>query len=168
MAALGDKMRDPVLVTGAAGFIGFHMTERLLSQGRRVIGLDIVNSYYDPRLKESRLEILTRHSNFAFTKLDLTDRTAIKLLFEQHRFPAVVHLAAQAGVRYSLDHPHAYVDANLEVLSTFWKAATTAANISYSHPRRRSMAQTRNCRSRCGTTSITRSASMPRRKRPTN
>jgi UDP-glucuronate 4-epimerase len=114
MAALGDKMRDPVLVTGAAGFIGFHMAERLLSQGRRVIGLDIVNSYYDPRLKESRLEILRRHSNFAFAKLDLTDRTAIKSLFEQHRFPVVVHLAAQAGVRYSLDHPHAYVDANLE------------------------------------------------------
>src|SRR5437879_13126045 len=98
MAALGEKMRDPVLVTGAAGFIGFHMAERLLSQGRRVIGLDIVNSYYDPRLKESRLEILTRHSNFAFTKLDLTDRTAIKSLFEQHRFPTVVHLAAQAEI----------------------------------------------------------------------
>ena len=78
-------MRDPVLVTGAAGFIGFHMAERLLSQGRRVIGLDIVNSYYDPRFKESRLEILRRHSNFAFAKLDLTDRTAIKSLFEQHR-----------------------------------------------------------------------------------
>lgn len=75
-------MRDPVLVTGAAGFIGFHMTERLLSQGRRVIGLDIVNSYYDPRLKESRLEILTRHSNFAFTKLDLTDLCVPKTLSE--------------------------------------------------------------------------------------
>jgi UDP-glucuronate 4-epimerase len=114
MAALGDKMREPVLVTGAAGFIGFHMAERLLSQGRRVVGLDSVNNYYDPRLKEARLEILRRHSNFAFAKLDLTDRTAIKSLFEQHRFPDVVHLAAQAGVRYSLDHPHAYVDANLE------------------------------------------------------
>ena len=101
-------MRDPVLVTGVAGFIGFHVAERLLSEGRRVVGLDSVNNYYDPRLKEARLEILRPHSNFAFTKLDLADRAAIKSLFEQHQFPIVVHLAAQAGVRYSLDHPHAY------------------------------------------------------------
>jgi UDP-glucuronate 4-epimerase len=114
MAALGDMMRDPVLVTGAAGFIGFHVAERLLSEGRRVVGLDNVNSYYDPRLKEARLHTLKRHSNFAFARLDLTDRLAVKSLFEQHRFPVVVHLAAQAGVRYSLDHPHAYVDANLD------------------------------------------------------
>src|SRR5262249_41302764 len=114
MAALGDKMRDPVLVTGAAGFIGFHVAERLLSQGRRVIGLDSVNNYYDPRLKEARLEILRRHSSFAFANLEINERAAFKSLFELHRFPVVVHLAAQAGVRYSLDHPHAYVDANLE------------------------------------------------------
>jgi UDP-glucuronate 4-epimerase len=107
-------MRDPVLVTGAAGFIGFHVTEHLLRQGRRVVGLDSVNSYYDPRLKEARLEILRQHSGFSFAKLDLTDRAAVKSLFEQHRFPLVIHLAAQAGVRYSLDHPHAYVDSNLE------------------------------------------------------
>jgi UDP-glucuronate 4-epimerase len=107
-------MREPVLVTGTAGFIGFHVAERLLSAGRRVVGLDNVNSYYDPQLKEARLDILRRHSNFDFTKLDLVDRSAITSLFEQHRFPIVVHLAAQAGVRYSLDHPHAYVDANLE------------------------------------------------------
>jgi UDP-glucuronate 4-epimerase len=106
-------MRDPVLVTGAAGFIGFHVAERLLSEGRRVVGLDSVNSYYDPRLKEARLHTLKRHSNFAFARLDLTDRLAVKSLFQQHQFPVVVHLAAQAGVRYSLDHPHAYVDANL-------------------------------------------------------
>jgi UDP-glucuronate 4-epimerase len=107
-------MRDTVLVTGAAGFIGFHVAQRLLSEGREVVGLDIVNSYYDPKLKEARLYILKRHSSFTFVKLDLTDRTAMKALFEQHRFPLVVHLAAQAGVRYSLEHPHAYVDANLE------------------------------------------------------
>ena len=107
-------MRDPVLVTGAAGFIGFHVTEHLLRQGRRVVGLDSVNSYYDPRLKEARLEILRQHSQFSFAKLDLTDRAGVKSLFEQHRFPLVIHLAAQAGVRYSLDHPHAYVDSNLE------------------------------------------------------
>ncbi|MCK1422378.1 NAD-dependent epimerase [Bradyrhizobium sp. 182] len=105
---------DPPLVTGAAGFIGFHVSQRLLVAGRKVIGLDIVNDYYDPRLKEARLEILKRHPNFTFVKLDLTDRAGIKSLFAEYRFPVVVHLAAQAGVRYSLEHPHAYVDANLE------------------------------------------------------
>jgi UDP-glucuronate 4-epimerase len=107
-------MRDAVLVTGAAGFIGFHVARRLLSEGREVVGLDVVNSYYDPKLKEARLDILKRQPNFTFAKLDLTDRAAVKALFEKHRFPVVVHLAAQAGVRYSLEHPHAYVDANLE------------------------------------------------------
>ncbi|MGY4420452.1 UDP-glucuronate 4-epimerase [Bradyrhizobium sp. JR6.1] len=86
----------------------------LLAAGRKVVGLDIVNDYYDPRLKEARLEILKRDPNFTFVKLDLTDRAGIKSLFAEHRFPVVVHLAAQAGVRYSLEHPHAYVDANLE------------------------------------------------------
>ncbi|MCP1750201.1 NAD-dependent epimerase [Bradyrhizobium elkanii] len=105
---------DTPLVTGAAGFIGFHVTQRLLAAGRKVVGLDIVNDYYDPRLKEARLEILKRDPNFTFVKLDLTDRAGIKSLFAQYRFPVVVHLAAQAGVRYSLEHPHAYVDANLE------------------------------------------------------
>ena len=106
--------QNAVLVTGAAGFIGFHVAQRLLSAGREVVGLDIVNNYYDPKLKEARLEILKRHSNFTFVKLDLADRAATKSLFEQHRFPVVIHLAAQAGVRYSLENPHAYVDANLE------------------------------------------------------
>src|SRR5580698_7997085 len=103
-----------VLVTGAAGFIGFHVAQRLLSEGRAVVGLDTLNSYYDPKLKEARLDILKRDPNFSFVKLDLADRAATKLLFEQHRFPVVVHLAAQAGVRYSLENPHAYMDANLE------------------------------------------------------
>ena len=103
-----------VLVTGAAGFIGFHVAQRLLRDGRTVVGLDIVNDYYDPRLKEARLEILQRDSRFSLVRLNLTDRAAIKALFAQYRFPIVIHLAAQAGVRYSLQHPHAYVDANLE------------------------------------------------------
>jgi UDP-glucuronate 4-epimerase len=108
-------MSDPaVLVTGAAGFIGFHVAQRLSSAGRDVVGLDIVNDYYDPKLKQARLDILKRQSNFSFVKLDLADRASTKKLFEQYRFPVVIHLAAQAGVRYSLDHPHAYVDANLE------------------------------------------------------
>ena len=107
-------MSDTMLVTGAAGFIGFHVAQRLLAAGRKVVGLDIVNSYYDPKLKEARLEILRRDPNFVFEKLDLTDRAAVKSLFAQHRFPIVIHLAAQAGVRYSLENPHAYIDANIE------------------------------------------------------
>ena len=106
--------RNAVLVTGAAGFIGFHVAERLLSGGREVVGLDIVNNYYDPRLKEARLDILGRHPNFSFVKLDLADRATTKSLFAQHRFHVVVHPAAQAGVRYSLENPHAYMDANIE------------------------------------------------------
>jgi UDP-glucuronate 4-epimerase len=103
-----------VLVTGAAGFIGFHVAQRLLRDGHAVVGLDIVNDYYDPKLKEARLEILQGDSRFSLVRLDLTDRAAMKSLFAQYRFPIVVHLAAQAGVRYSLQHPHAYVDANME------------------------------------------------------
>jgi UDP-glucuronate 4-epimerase len=108
-------MSDPaVLVTGAAGFIGFHVAQRLLSAGHSVVGLDSVNDYYDPRLKQARLDILKRDSNFTFVKLDLANRASTKLLFEQRGFAIVIHLAAQAGVRHSLDHPHAYVDANFE------------------------------------------------------
>src|SRR4029079_15850415 len=103
-----------VLVTGAAGFIGFHVAQRLLRDGRTVVGLDIVNNYYDPGLKRARLEILQRESRFTHARIDLTDRAAIKSLFAQYRFPVAIHLAAQAGVRYSLEHPHAYVDANME------------------------------------------------------
>src|SRR4051794_33522283 len=105
---------NTILVTGAAGFIGFHVAQRLLSAGREVVGLDIVNDYYDPKLKEARLDILKRQPNFTFVKLDLANRAGTKLLFAQHQFPVVIHLAAQAGVRYSLEHPHAYVDANIE------------------------------------------------------
>src|SRR5258708_10638905 len=103
-----------VLVTGAAGFIGFHVARRLLSAGREVVGLDVDSDYYDPKLKEASLGILKRGPNFSFGKLDLANRAATSLLFAQHRFPAVIHLAAQAGVRYSLQHPHAYIDANIE------------------------------------------------------
>jgi UDP-glucuronate 4-epimerase len=103
-----------VLVTGAAGFIGFHVAQRLLRDGRTVVGLDIVNDYYDPALKEARLEILQRDARFSLVRINLTDRASIKSLFAQYRFPVVIHLAAQAGVRYSLEHPHAYVDANME------------------------------------------------------
>jgi UDP-glucuronate 4-epimerase len=110
-----DVMSDqPILVTGAAGFIGFHVARRLLAEGRSVVGLDNLNSYYDPALKEARLAILRREQNFAFEQIDLADRASMQRLFAEHRFARVVHLAAQAGVRYSIDQPHAYVDANLE------------------------------------------------------
>jgi UDP-glucuronate 4-epimerase len=103
-----------VLVTGAAGFIGFHVAQRLLADGHEVVGVDSINNYYDPKLKEARLDILKNHRRFSFEKLDLADRGASTSLFAQHRFPVVIHLAAQAGVRYSLQNPHAYIDANIE------------------------------------------------------
>lgn len=105
---------SPILVTGAAGFIGFHVAQRLLSDGRTVIGLDSINDYYDPGLKQARLDVLNRHGNFTFAKLDLASRESTAALFAQNRFPVVIHLAAQAGVRYSLQNPHAYMDANIE------------------------------------------------------
>jgi UDP-glucuronate 4-epimerase len=105
---------DAILVTGAAGFIGFHVARRLLQNGRKIVGLDNLNNYYDPSLKEARVAELRKLPGFTFVKLDLAERDAMAALFAEHRFPQVVHLAAQAGVRYSLVNPHAYVDANLQ------------------------------------------------------
>jgi UDP-glucuronate 4-epimerase len=103
----------PILVTGAAGFIGFHVARRLLSDGRDVVGIDNLNAYYDPTLKEARLAELARHGNFRFYKLDLGDRDGMAALFADHGFAEVVHLAAQAGVRHSLSAPHDYIDSNI-------------------------------------------------------
>ena len=112
---MAENMTDEtILVTGAAGFIGFHVARRLLQNGRAVVGLDNMNAYYDPALKEARVKELSKLSGFRFIKLDLADRTGMAALFAEHKFPRVVHLAAQAGVRYSLVNPHAYVDANLQ------------------------------------------------------
>jgi UDP-glucuronate 4-epimerase len=102
-----------ILVTGAAGFIGFHVAQGLIARGDEVVGLDNLNAYYDPRLKAARLDILRRHDNFRFVKLDLVDRTGIEALFKAEKFSRVIHLAAQAGVRYSIDNPHVYVDSNV-------------------------------------------------------
>ena len=102
-----------VLITGAAGFIGMHTCQVLLARGDEVVGLDNLNDYYDPRLKEGRLARLTPHPRFRFAKLDVADRGGIERLFAAEGFDRVVHLAAQAGVRYSLQNPHAYVDSNL-------------------------------------------------------
>ena len=101
------------LVTGAAGFIGFHVSERLLADGHQVIGIDNLNNYYDVRLKQSRLERLKDKQSFSFFKLDLADRQGMADLFHQQRFQRVIHLGAQAGVRYSLENPLAYADSNL-------------------------------------------------------
>lgn len=106
--------QDAVLVTGAAGFIGFHVAEQLLQQGRTVVGLDNINAYYDPALKQARLALLRNHEKFAFEKIDLTERARVVDLFAQNKFSRVIHLAAQAGVRHSIDHPHDYASANLE------------------------------------------------------
>ena len=101
------------LVTGAAGFIGFHVAERLLAAGHQVTGLDNLNDYYDVNLKLSRLVLLQANSAFRFVKGDLADRNLVATLFAEGQFQRVIHLGAQAGVRYSLDNPHAYADANL-------------------------------------------------------
>jgi len=101
-----------VLVTGAAGFIGMHVSQRLLARGDTVVGLDNLNDYYDPQLKRDRLSTLAR-AGFTFVKLDVADRGAMCELFASERFDRVVHLAAQAGVRYSLVNPHAYIDSNI-------------------------------------------------------
>lgn len=103
-----------VLVTGVAGFIGFHAARQLLAEGRAVVGLDNLNSYYDPALKQARLAILRQTTNFSFVQADLADRSAIASLFAHHRFEYVLHLAAQAGVRYSIEQPHTYIDSNLQ------------------------------------------------------
>ena len=102
-----------VLVTGAAGFIGYHVAGRLLARGDEVVGLDNLNAYYDPTLKQARLARLRAHEGFCFEHIDLADRGAMEKLFADGTFERVVHLAAQAGVRYSIENPHAYAESNL-------------------------------------------------------
>jgi UDP-glucuronate 4-epimerase len=102
-----------ILITGAAGFIGFHVAERLLAQGHDVVGIDNLNDYYDVNLKLARLARIETQPNFRFLKLELADRAAMAELFAREQFERVIHLGAQAGVRYSIDNPHAYADANL-------------------------------------------------------
>lgn len=102
-----------ILITGAAGFIGFHLSKKLLDQSYQIIGIDNLNDYYDPSLKQSRLEILGKYNNFNFHKVDLKEKAQVDHIFETYQPTHVINLAAQAGVRYSIENPYAYVDSNL-------------------------------------------------------
>ncbi|WP_459946926.1 NAD-dependent epimerase [Desulfocastanea catecholica] len=102
-----------ILITGSAGFIGAHLTKKLIAGGAEVVGLDNLNDYYDPQLKKARMAALAEGSRFSHVNIDLADRKAVENLFQEHSFDAVVNLAAQAGVRYSLINPHSYVDTNI-------------------------------------------------------
>ena len=102
-----------ILVTGAAGFIGFHTSKQLLDRGDTVVGLDNFNDYYDVALKEARAAILDGYDDFSMTRIDLADREAMESLFAKENFDKVIHLAAQAGVRYSIENPHSYIDSNI-------------------------------------------------------
>ena len=103
-----------VLLTGSAGFIGMHCIERLLARGDTVVGVDNLNDYYEVSLKEARLARIAGHENFSFHRVSVEDKDAMAALFAAERPDRVIHLAAQAGVRYSLENPHAYIDANLQ------------------------------------------------------
>lgn len=107
------SLTSKILVTGSAGFIGFHLSRKLLDRGYSVVGIDNLNDYYDVRLKKSRLEILLGHSKFTFAQAELADRATINEIFARHSPTCVINLAAQAGVRYSLVNPHAYLESNL-------------------------------------------------------
>jgi UDP-glucuronate 4-epimerase len=110
---ISDEKQMKILVTGAAGFIGMHVAQRLLAQGVQVVGVDNLNDYYDVRLKENRLKQLAPFRNFRFVKLEMADRVAMEELFRAGRFQRVVNLGAQAGVRYSIRNPHAYINSNI-------------------------------------------------------
>jgi len=108
-----SPLKGTILVTGTAGFIGFHTAKTLLDLGISVVGLDNVSPYYDPAIKESRLAILKKYKNFEEVRIDLADKKAMEDLFSTHRFSHIIHLAAQAGVRYSLTNPHPYIESNI-------------------------------------------------------
>jgi UDP-glucuronate 4-epimerase len=120
-----------ILVTGSAGFIGFHVAKALLQRGDAVVGFDAVNSYYDPALKEARLRVLEQtagdsSATYTFIRADLADSAKVSACFEQHRFDRVIHLAAQAGVRHSIDYPHEYVQSNLVAFTNILEACRHA------------------------------------------
>ncbi|MFC7319283.1 NAD-dependent epimerase [Halobacillus campisalis] len=112
-----------ILVTGAAGFIGMHLSKKLLEQGYKVIGYDNINNYYDTQLKDERLSILEKYDNFTFYKEDLANLKAVNNCFEHENIGIVINLAAQAGVRYSLENPHAYIDSNIQGFTNILEAS---------------------------------------------
>jgi UDP-glucuronate 4-epimerase len=113
IAAKSFHSMKKILITGTAGFIGYHISRQLLEEGREVVGIDNMNDYYDPVLKEARISLLTPYVSFKLVRMDLSDRAAMENLFVAEGFDGVINLAAQAGVRYSLVNPHSYVDSNL-------------------------------------------------------
>ena len=120
-----------ILVTGAAGFIGYHVSKRLLAEGHKVVGADNLNDYYDVRLKETRLAQLTSNPAFSFVKLNIADRGAVERLFAEYGFTHIVHLAAQAGVRYSLTHPHGDMDSNMTGFLNMLERARHASTLKH-------------------------------------
>src|SRR5260221_317398 len=116
-----------VLLTGSAGFIGFSLASRLLRDGESVLGIDNLSPYYDVALKEARVDLLRQHDRFRFARIDIADRAAVADLFAREKFDVIVHLAAQAGVRYSLEEPFAYADANLVGFAHVLEGARDAA-----------------------------------------
>ncbi len=118
---------SPIIITGAAGFIGMHVAQALLARGEPVVGLDNLNDYYDPALKEARLDVLRARPGFVFERIDIADRSALPALLARLRPTRIVHLAAQAGVRYSITHPHAYIDANVAGFLNVLEAARALA-----------------------------------------
>ena len=115
-------MNRPIIVTGAAGFIGMHVSRRLLEEGHEVVGIDNLNAYYEPALKRDRLKVLSQREGFSFFEVDVSDRAAIDPIFDRHEPERVVHLAAQAGVRYALTNPMAYCASNLTGMSVILEA----------------------------------------------
>ena len=170
-----DLKGKTVLVTGAAGFIGSFLSERLLSdfEDIRVIGFDSVNDYYDIRLKESRLEKLQKHRNFIFIKANLADKDKVSEVFREYSPQIVVNLAAQAGVRYSITNPDAYIESNIIGFYNILEACRHsyddgATPVEHTLRARRSTAATKKCPTAPTTKLTTPSASTPQRKNPTS
>src|SRR5690348_4930057 len=160
-----------ILVTGAAGFIGFHVAKALLERGERIVGIDNLNEYYDVHLKEARLARLRAFPGFEFAKLDVADRDGVLTLVERHKdLRSIIHLAAQAGVRYSLENPYAYIDANVTGTLVMFEAARRIEHLTASPmlPPPRSTAPTANSLSASMIGSIIRSRSMPRQSAAAN